>query len=88
MPSRSRKKKPAPTISAILGVGLDAADGHQRVTRSQEMLLVGGSSETHERMQETAIRFAAELERSGRKLHETPASVALELLREAIAKSR
>jgi hypothetical protein len=88
MPSKSRKKKALPSITAILGVGLDGADGHQRVTRSEEMLLVGGSSETHERMQETAIRFAEVLEKRGRKLQDTPANEVVELLGEAIGRTR
>jgi hypothetical protein len=88
MPKRSRTKKTTPSITAILGVGLDGGDGHHRVTRSEEMLLVGGSSETHERMQESAIRFAEALERRGQKLGDTPAFEALELLREAIARTR
>ena len=80
-------KKSLSSITAILGVGLDGVDGHQRVTRSEEMVLVGGSGETHERMQETAIRFAEELERRGRRLQDTPVREALELLREVIAKT-
>jgi hypothetical protein len=87
MPRKPRKKKTAPVIKAIVDVGLDGADGHQRITRTEEMVLVGGSSETHERMQETAIRFAEALESRGRRLQETPTREALELLREAIEKT-
>ena len=57
MPRKKSKKKPEPTVGGILGVGLDAEDGHKRVTQTDEMVLVGGSEATHERMQETAIRF-------------------------------
>ena len=87
MPRKPRKKRAAPVITAILGVGLDGEDGHKRVTRTEEMVLVGGSSETHERMQETAIRFAEALEGSGRRLQDTPSREALEMLREAIEKT-
>ncbi len=86
MPRKPRKKKTAPSITAIVGVGLDGEDGHKRLTRTEEMVLVGGSEETHERMQETAIRFAEALEGRGRKLQETPPREAIEMLREAIAK--
>lgn len=83
-----RKKKPEgktePTVAGILGVGLDDAGGHTRVTRSEEMLLVGGSQPTHERMQETAIRFSEALEKRGKALHEVPARDALAMLREAV----
>jgi len=51
----------------LLGVGLDS-DGHKRVTRGEEFLLVGGSEETHEVMQEHAIRLSEELEKSGKRL--------------------
>ena len=32
------------TVAAVVGVGLDNEDGHQRVTRTEEMVLVGGSA--------------------------------------------
>ena len=38
-----------------MGLGLDGEDGHRRVTRGKEFLLVGGSEETHERMQEEGL---------------------------------
>ena len=52
-----RSKPPEATVSGVLGLGLDGDDGHYRQTRTEEMVLVGGSAETHEKMQETAIRF-------------------------------
>jgi hypothetical protein len=86
MPRKQRKKKTGSTVTGVLGVGLDGTDGHRRFTRTEEMVLVGGSAETHERMQETAIRFAEELEKRGRRLQDTPAREALDMLREAIEK--
>ena len=44
-------------VVGFLGVGLDSKDEHQRLTRTEHFLIVGGSAETHERMQDTAIRF-------------------------------
>jgi hypothetical protein len=88
MPRKPRSKKTRPVIAGVLGVGLDGSDGHQRITRTEEMVLVGGSAETHERMQETAVRFAEQLEKRGRTLQETPVREALEMLREAIEKTR
>jgi len=32
-------------INGILGLGLDNADGHQRITKAEDVLLVGGSEE-------------------------------------------
>lgn len=84
---RSRKRKAEPTVSGILGLGLDAEDGHRRVTQTDEMVLVGGSEPTHERMQETAIRFGEELEKRGKALPETTVREAMDLLREALEKT-
>jgi len=40
----------------LLGVGLDNTDGHKRITQADRFAIVGGSSETHERMTETVIK--------------------------------
>jgi hypothetical protein len=88
MPNKSSGRKARSKVAGILGLGLDAEDGHRRVTRTKEMILVGGSAETHERMQETAIRFGEELEKRGKTLPETGVREAVELLREAIEKTR
>ena len=84
MPRKKNTKKLSATISGVVGVGLDATDGHRRITRTEEMVLVGGSAETHERMQETAIRFAEALEKTRRPLQETPIRDAIALLHDAI----
>ena len=88
MPRKKPKKKVEPTIVGVVGLGLDGADGHRRMTRTEEMVLVGGSAETHERMQETAIRFAEALEKRGLRLRDTPAREAADILREAIERTR
>jgi hypothetical protein len=87
MPKKKAGKKSEPKVGGILGVGTDAVDGHQRVTRTEEMVLLGGSAETHEKMQETAIRFSEELEKRGKTLPETTVPEVVELLREAIEKT-
>jgi hypothetical protein len=71
-------------LVGFLGVGLDNRDGEQRLTRSEHFVLIGGSHETHERMQDAAIRFADALKRRGKKLHETDAREASELLRDSM----
>jgi len=71
-------------IVGFLGVGLDNKDGHQRLTRSEHFLLVGGSAETHERMQDAALRFGEALRRRGKTLRETSADEAADLLRESL----
>lgn len=70
-------------ITGILGVGLDGKDGHKRITRTEEMVIVGGSAETHEKMQDTAIYFSENLEKKGKKLQEVSVKEAIELLHEA-----
>jgi hypothetical protein len=71
-------------LVGFLGVGLDNQDGHQRLTRSEDFLLVGGSAETHERMQDTAIRFGEALRKRGKTLRDASAQEALDLLRESM----
>jgi hypothetical protein len=87
MPKKKNRKKADPKVDGILGIGLDAEEGHTRVTRTDEMTLVGGSEETHERMQETAVRFGEELEKRGKALPETTVREALDMLREAIERT-
>lgn len=87
MPRRKAKKKAEPKVEGILGIGLDAEDGHRRITQTDEMVLVGGSESTHERMQETAIRFGEELEKRGKTLPETTVREAIDLLREAVERT-
>jgi hypothetical protein len=80
----SREDGEGREIVGFLGVGLDNKDGHQRLTRSEHFLLVGGSAETHERMQDTAIRFGEGLRKRGKALQETTPEEALDLLRESL----
>jgi len=82
--NRKRKaSKDKPEVIGFLGVGLDNQDGHQRLTRSDHFVLVGGSEQTHEKMQETAIRFNEALENKGKELRETSVEEILDLFREA-----
>jgi hypothetical protein len=67
----------------FLGVGLDGKDEHRRLTRSEHFLLFGGSAETHEKMQETAIKFDEALERTGKTLREATLEEILELFHES-----
>jgi hypothetical protein len=82
-----RKKKPEPTVVGVLGVGLDGTDGHRRITRTEEMVLVGGSRETHERMQEVAVRFGEALEKRGKMLPGASVREVIDLLLEAHEKA-
>ncbi len=53
----------------ILGIGLDS-DGEKRITRGQDILLVGGTDDTHRHMQEKVIRLTEELERRDMRLRD------------------
>jgi hypothetical protein len=54
----------------LLGVGHDGKDGHVRITRGDNFRLVGGSEETHEVMQEKAVKFNEKLKERGRRLEQ------------------
>jgi hypothetical protein len=57
-------------MSFLLGVGLDGRDGHHRATKGEDYLLVGGSEETHEQMQEGAEKIREVLDRRGKRLRD------------------
>ena len=78
------REQDKPEVLGLLGVGLDNADGHKRVTRSEEFLLVGGSKETHENMQDIAMRFSDSLKKKGKRLPETPVEEVIDLLHKAV----
>jgi hypothetical protein len=82
--AKKKKRASRTEVVGFLGVGLDGADGHHRVTQSEHFLLLGGSSETHEQMQGVVIRFDEALEKRGKKLQEASPEEALDLLREAL----
>lgn len=64
----------------ILGIGLDNADGHKRLTRAEQFSVVGGSEETHERMTETLIKTFEDLKQRGKGLQEARAEEIAELI--------
>ena len=69
--------------SLLLGVGLDNKDGHKRLTKGDNFVMVGGSEETHERMTETAIKFNEKLAKRGKNLHELSPEEFRDLMQEA-----
>lgn len=66
----------------LLGLGLDDSDGHVRITSGPNFRLLGGSEPTHERMQETCMRFNETLRRRGKTLDEIGPEEARAILRE------
>jgi hypothetical protein len=67
-------------VIGLLGIGLDNQDGHKRITQSDEFLLVGGSEDTHERMQDVAMRFSEGLKERGKRLRDASPMEVVELL--------
>ena len=72
--------------SAMLGIGLDNKDGHKRITKGDNFMLVGGSEETHEKMTETAVKFNEKLSKRGKRLGELSREEFTDLIREASGK--
>ena len=77
-PDRPRTKRRRKFRGALLGLGLDGHDGHTRLTKGDNFLLVGGSDETHEKMQDIAVRLNERLKKKGKSL----ADVSLSELRD------
>jgi hypothetical protein len=84
----SKNDQPDRRVLGFLGVGLDHEDGHKRLTRTENFFLLGGSQETHEGMQEIAIRFNQALGQRGKLLREASVEEVLDLLNEAAEASK
>jgi hypothetical protein len=78
------RKTKQPEVIGLVGVGLDNDDGHKRVTKSDEFFLVGGSAETHERMQDVAIHFTESLQERGKRLRDASPEEVIDLLHKAM----
>jgi len=70
--------------AALLGLGLDAADGEKRITRGKNFLLCGGSQETHAAMRETAVKINEHLKRGGKRLEEVSGTELRDICRKVI----
>jgi hypothetical protein len=55
-------------------LAFDNDDGHTRLTRGKNFLLVGGCQESHAFMQETAVKINEQLDKRGKRLEEVSAS--------------
>jgi hypothetical protein len=81
--AKNEKAAKKSQVVGFLGVGLDNKDGDTRLTRSEHFFLIGGSQETHERMQNTAIRFSEALRQRGKTLDQTRLEEVIEIFHEA-----
>jgi hypothetical protein len=70
-------------VVGLIGVGLDGEDGQTRITRNEDILVVGGSSGTHERLQDVSVRFNESLRDKGKRLADAKVEEVIELLRQA-----
>ena len=52
----------------MLGLGFDHRDGHKRITKGDNFILLGGSRITHEQMTEKAIKLNEHLKKKGKSL--------------------
>lgn len=79
---RDKKKKVSKKKSKalLLGVGLDSKDEHVRITKGPNFQLVGGAKDTHEQMQETAIKFNEELSKRHKRLEDLGPSEFLDII--------
>lgn len=77
---RAADKKPR--SAALLGIAADSDDGHKRLTRGKNFVLVGGSQRTHERMQETAIKINEHLDRRSKRLEDASVSELRDICRD------
>ena len=66
----SKKKKKSAAVAGLLGLGLDNADGHKRITTGERFAIVGGSEETHGRMTETVVKTFEVLKTRGKELEQ------------------
>ena len=82
--SKAKKTKDA----ALLGVGLNNQDEEEtRLTKGENYLLVGGSKQTHEIMQETAVRVNEQLEKKGKRLADLEPEEFRDVMSEAVEKT-
>ena len=80
---RKTKAKTTETVG-LLGVGLVNQDEHKRITTGDEFLLVGGSEETHERMQDVAIHVTEALKHKGKRLQDAEMEEVIDLVHRAM----
>ena len=79
LPRGGSKKQKA----ILMGVGLDNKDGHTRVTKGDNFVMMGGSEETHERMTETAIKVNEKLSAKGKVLEEVSPKELIDIIHDA-----
>lgn len=88
LPKKTQAKPKKSDDAALLGVGLDNQDEEEtRLTKGENYLLVGGSQQTHEIMQETAVRVNEQLEKKGKRLADLEPEEFRDVMAEAVEKA-
>jgi hypothetical protein len=70
--------------AALLGLAFDNHDGHTRLTRGKNFLLLGGCQDTHAVMQETALKINEQLDRRHKRLEEISPNELRSICREVV----
>jgi hypothetical protein len=81
--SEASGKRSSRKTALMLGLGLDNEDKHVRVTRGRNFCLLGGSEQTHEDMQRTAMRVNEKLKKKGKSLEDVGRNEFHDLVRES-----
>lgn len=87
LPPKPQSKPKESKDAALLGVGFDNQDEETRLTKGENYLLVGGSKQTHEIMQETAVRVNEQLEKKGKRLADLEPNEFRDVMAEAVEKT-
>ena len=88
LPKKTQSKPKKTKDAALLGVGLDNQNEEEtRLTKGENYLLVGGSKQTHEIMQETAVRVNEQLEKKGKRLADLEPEEFRDVMSEAVEKT-
>jgi hypothetical protein len=54
--------------SFLLGIGFDNSDGHVRLTNGDDFHLVGGSEQTHQKMQDKVMELTEDMAKKGKAI--------------------
>ena len=87
LPPKPKSKPEKNKDAALLGVGFDNQDEETRLTKGDNYLLVGGSKQTHEIMQETAVRVNEQLEKKGKRLADLEPDEFRDVMAEAVERT-
>jgi len=79
-----KRNKQVVKKAALLGLAFDSDDGHKRLTRGDNFLLLGGSEESHAVMQETAIKVNERLADRGKRLEDVSSRELQDIFREVL----